>query len=76
MPLQTGQTLENPIDPAEVEFRPFGHRVPANDVPIELNRLVDDRGEFADNDIEACNALCAGLLTVAKGDLKQTLGNG
>lgn len=53
----------------EVELGTLGDGVFAHDVPVELDRLVDDGGETPDDDVEADNALCPRFFCVAEGDL-------
>jgi hypothetical protein len=64
------QAAQGSIDPLEVELGALRHRILADDIPVELDRLIHDRGELADDDVESRNALCASFPRVAERNLQ------
>ncbi len=63
-------------DAAEVEAGTLGHGVAGEDVPIELDAVVHDAGELADDQVERDHA--AGVMPgrMLQGDLQQALDDG
>jgi hypothetical protein len=68
-PVIAGQAAQGCVDALEVELGALCDCVFADDIPVELDRLIYDGGEFANDHIESRNPLRTGFFRVAERDL-------
>jgi hypothetical protein len=59
----------------EIQRCAFGYGVFGDDVPVELDRVVYDAGEFPDDQIQLADTARARFLRVIQGDVENTLRN-
>jgi hypothetical protein len=66
--------VETGLDPFKVKAGAFGDGTAADNVPEELDRVVDYAGEITDNQVELGNP--PGAISVAEGYFQNALGDG
>jgi hypothetical protein len=66
--------VETGLDAFKVKLGAFGDGAAADNVPVELDRVVDYAGQITDNQVELGNP--PGVIGVAEGYFQNALGDG
>ena len=67
--------LDAGCDPLKLQFCAFSHRLPRQEIKVELDRLVDKAGQFTDGQVDGQDAPRSGPFPVPQGNIQNALGN-